>query len=1071
MAISTKTKEYIALEYAKYFGRTATESIIDYYGSIGKTSKILNQIIKDADIEQYKVHGDDLQAEVHNTFQNLFSRNADNKELQKYVKVLQKGKNLPINSIVKKATKFDKDVYNNKQEIAKFVAKNGGGVFDLSKVTKANPIDVKSLTSLTDLQTKIDALPENSNVPSTFDGETYMLTAGVNTGKDFVGTEKGDVFNAVDNTSGFATWTIADSIDGGAGIDTFNVITDGDVETPFSASVTNVENMNVTANGTVTLDTTGFTGLTTLNTTSKSTAAGVNANVTAAATTDVNVNATSAAAAGAETIDVNGGKNVTVVSKNNVADTITVGATTAAAGKVSVTSTGGTADTNAQGAIKVNGGTEITVNQYAGNAAKTSVDTDGGDITVTGNASTTTVTVNQTAFGTGKTATPTVAGVVGYQAGKVTITADANATTTTDAGTITTVTLKNYDDSTINSGALTTVNLEGTAGTLGITAGALTTAKVDTLGLNLKGVVATALSTTVSTNTITVDNDYKTLNVKSSTTDSTLTSLVANGATTINVSGDAALTLTDNTFAAAKDIVVTNTAGVTFGTTAIGADVTFTGGAGADSIILSNSFTKAITMGAGNDTVTYGGAASTTAGKKGSVNAGDGEDTIVMTVAQANNATGASANSVFNGSFSGFEVLKLNTITADATIDLTGINGVSKVTLATAIGDGLSSVTDTLTINNLKSDGTVRLTVSTNATVGAEGLLVLNVKDALFTNTDVLNLELSNTGILAAGSITAANVETININVADAATLGSAAVVHTANLTLADATTITVAGNNGLDLSGSTVTKVTNFDASGVVANNTATTTDTAANLAVTFTSGNATAAANVSIKGGAGNDVLTGNGAIDTITGGAGNDTLAGAAGADIINVGEGRDAILINSFNTVGTDSGTASFDTINGFKLASAFTTSTDISDVAKFQAATVGGANASVLGIDMDADGANTTQAIGVKGNTATAQAGQAIGVNYVIKDGILTLGGTGASSVDTLGEWLTEANAAANADGDILAFQFGSDTYVFGQNGNADVFVKLAGVTGVAALAEGGAASTGVDNTLWFVDIA
>ena len=126
MANLTKTEKYVALTYAKYFGKTATKGIIDDYVSIGKTSKILNQIIKNADIEQYKVHGDDLQAEVHKTFQNLFSRNADNKELQKYVKVLQKGKDLPINSIVKKATKFDKDVYDNKQEIAEYVAKNGG---------------------------------------------------------------------------------------------------------------------------------------------------------------------------------------------------------------------------------------------------------------------------------------------------------------------------------------------------------------------------------------------------------------------------------------------------------------------------------------------------------------------------------------------------------------------------------------------------------------------------------------------------------------------------------------------------------------------------------------------------------------------------------------------------------------------------------------------------------------------------------------------------------------------------------------------------------------------------------
>ena len=66
-------------------------------------------------------------------------------------------------------------------------------------------------------------------------------------------------------------------------------------------------------------------------------------------------------------------------------------------------------------------------------------------------------------------------------------------------------------------------------------------------------------------------------------------------------------------------INVTNTAGASFGT-AIGTGVTFTGGAGADSVSIGST-TKAITLGAGNDTVTTSSAA---VGTGGSVNAGDG---------------------------------------------------------------------------------------------------------------------------------------------------------------------------------------------------------------------------------------------------------------------------------------------------------------------------------------------------------------------------------------------------------------------------------------------------------------
>lgn len=1050
-------KEFVVKSYAKYFGRAADADTIKYYGEkdngkAEKASKVLNNIITDAGV--YKGDIPDKQV-VNEAFQNLFGRDAYTTEMNKYIKFVEKGKDLPINSIVKSAAKTDKAVYNNKMAVAvKYAELGGKGDLDLSKISKGNLIELNFLNTVTkaaDLKAKVYDLPENSGVPSAFDGETIILTTNVDTGKDFVGTAKDDTFLS----SSTGHWSVADSIDGGKGVDTLKIIDNGAITQadviPTGSSIKNVEILDVIAGTTVVADTTSITGVTHLYTTSK----GGNTS-TAAATTDINVKETDLKLSTTTQLIVNGGKDITVnatgTTHNTTAFTpadgtgaeILVGATTAAAGKVTVTNSfASTTDSHTSGDVFVKGGTEVTVTQKLTNTDlnKTNVQ---GAVSVVGNASTKTVTVNQDAT-VAATAT-----VVGKTAGAVTI-ADANATTT-NAGTISTVTLKNAGNATVNSNALSTLNLEGTLTSVDASnsSTAATTGLVTTLALNLKGATSTGL--------VTADDQITTLNVNSSTTASTLNSLNAVGATTINVSGDAKLTISaGSTLTAVKDIVVTNTAGFDAGTTAIGAAVNFTGGAGDDAVVLSNNFTKAITMGAGNDKVTVSG---TGIGTGGSVAAGEGKDTIVMTVADA---AIFDNDSTFNTKFKGFETLELNTITGGSAenIDLNGINGVSTVNLATAV-----SQNGGLTLTNLVSNGKVKVT--TNATTS----LTIVVKDALLTNTDILNLDLSKTGTaLTAGSITAANVETININVADAATLGSAAVTHALELAATSATSIVVAGNNGLTLTNIGNTKVTNFDASGVVANNTATTTDTAANLKVTFTSANTDAAANVSIKGGAGNDVLTGNASIDTITGGAGNDILAGAAGADIINVGEGRDAILINSFNTVGTDSGTASFDTINGFKLASAFTTSTDISDVANFQAATVGGANASVLGIDMDANGANGAQAIGVKGNTATAQAGQAIGVNYVIKDGILTLTGTGASSVDTLGEWLTEANAAAALNGDILAFQFGSDTYVFGQNGDADVFVKLAGVTGVAALAEGGAASTGVDNTLWFVDIA
>ena len=558
---------------------------------------------------------------------------------------------------------------------------------------------------------------------------------------------------------------------------------------------------------------------------------------------------------------------------------------------------------------------------------------------------------------------------------------------------------------------------------MGITTDSRTTALATTLALNVNGLSAPA------DNTITVDSDVTTLNITSSTAASTVTALIASGATTVNVAGDAKLTLTGNTLGAATAINVTNTAGAVFGTTAIGTGVTFTGGAGADSVILSNAFTKAITMGDGDDTVTYGGAA----GTGGSVAAGNGTDTIAMTAAQA---AAADDNSTFNSKFTGFEVLELGVSGAN-TIVLAGINGVNSVTTSGATG--------ALVLDGFSSGGTLKL----NADVGA-GSYQANVTNALFNAADTFNINLSKTGgVLAAGSVTVGGVETINITAADAASAGSAAVIHTATLVATGATTVNVSGNNGLTLTNTGNTAVTKFDANGVVANGTA---DTAANLAVTFASANTTTTANVTIIGGAGADTLTGNAAKDNITGGAGADIVKGGLGQDTINVGTGRDVIKIVSDADVTagaySDSTTAAADIVNGFVLATAITAATDLSSAANFKAATAGGANFAMLSIDLNSDdGAGTggtNLAVAIEGNGTGA--GQAAGVTYTVTSGILTLSGSGAANVDTLAEWLTEAAAVSATAGETVGFVFGSDTYVFSQNAGVDSLVQLVGVS-------------------------
>jgi len=720
--------------------------------------------------------------------------------------------------------------------------------------------------------------------------QAIALTAGIDAGASFTGGSGADTFtaNKADGTNHF---TSLDALDGGAGVDTMvgSFTASFDSATAISATVANIELVTFTTTDDMTVNTSTWTGVTDLTLTS------VNAMVaTAAATTNI------VAATGnldtASTID--GGKAVTFTSAEAVtlaaaatSSAITIGGTTAAKGAVTVTHTETYTDDTVAGAdvaagstITVTGGTTVTVNSLASLGVQASAHDDTattGAVSVTGTADTTSVTVTQSdAVNTAATAALSI----DHAAGAVTI-ADASAASATAAGTITEVTLNNYGASTIDSGALTTVSISGTGGTLGITAGALTTATVDTLTLN---------TDTSTAGAVTVDADYTTLNINNSTAASTIANVTATGATTVNFTGAAAVTLTDNTFAAATDFNVTGAGGVTLGTTAIAVGTDFDGNDGADSVILGAT-TQGITMGAGDDTVTYGGAA----GTGGSVAAGSGTaDKIIMTAAQA---AAADANTTFNTTFTGFEVLQISDALAANSLDTDLLNNVNHVILAadTAGDSTLSNMDDGAQIDIKAARATDTLSVGlTGANTGTN---------------DTLNVAIINAAGIDAGIISAASVETINIVAADATAAGGTAVGHTIDLDAATGyKTVNVSGNNGLAMTADS-TAITSFDASGVVANGTA---DTAALLAVTNTFGalagastiaggegndtlNAAAAvAAVTLTGNAGADILTGSATIaSTIDGGAGGDTITGGAAADTITGGAGTDTFVFSS------------------------------------------------------------------------------------------------------------------------------------------------------------------------------
>jgi hypothetical protein len=229
---------------------------------------------------------------------------------------------------------------------------------------------------------------------------------------------------------------------------------------------------------------------------------------------------------------------------------------------------------------------------------------------------------------------------------------------------------------------------------------------------------------------------------------------------------------------------------------------------------------------------------------------------------------------------------KTDAVSGDFAItDTTTGTGTQAVVIG-AITSGTAATVGTagaLILSNLASAGTLE--------INGAGTYTVNVKDAAAGTADVLNLVQKAAAGFDAGVVTAANVETVNITTTDNETSTGTANADLMTLVATSAKTITVTGNGGLNLTNTGNVKVTSFDASGVTLFGTGTTAAKEAAAAVTFTSVNTTSTASVSIKGGAGADVLTGSIATDTIVGGSGADMIDGKGGVNTLTGGAGND------------------------------------------------------------------------------------------------------------------------------------------------------------------------------------
>lgn len=283
--------------------------------------------------------------------------------------------------------------------------------------------------------------------PANPEVQTFTLTTGVDT---FVGGASNDTFigNSVPVSTFFgttdqATFTPLDSLDGGAGTNTFNITSTIDLVNQASATVKNIQTANITGAGQIgaagnAFDTSAWTGLTSLNILK-----GANAFLNATGTTAVAVSGVTGA------LVVDGGSTVNVTAGTGSAG-VTIGATTVSTGAITVTDTA--LGTNG---IAIDGGTAVTVTasgattgtiEIGQGGATTDLPTGAITVTSTGlayaitDASNTlghiwtdggsTVTVNQTAYSS-TTAAATDTNNVGMVRTQSQVDVEGGATTTT----------------------------------------------------------------------------------------------------------------------------------------------------------------------------------------------------------------------------------------------------------------------------------------------------------------------------------------------------------------------------------------------------------------------------------------------------------------------------------------------------------------------------------------------------------------------------------------------------------------------------------------------------------------
>ena len=487
-------------------------------------------------------------------------------------------------------------------------------------------------------------------------------------------------------------------------------------------------------------------------------------------------------------------------------------------------------------------------------------------------------------------------GVQSVNAGQVNV-YDAVAYSATGTDTIASATITNANHVNIESTALTNLSVTNDSGQIYLSNGGH--------AATVKNTVTTTLNLTVNGDSGALwdaNNQYKTLNITTAGADSVMQNSTIAAVTALTVAGTNAVDLTGASITALKSVVVSGSAGLTLNadnanvtsvntsatsgsnTITINNATTYVGGSGGDIVTLgtvsASGDAKAITLGAGNDTVIL---ALGTVTDAGGINGGAGTNTLQMV---ASDAVTDSGSTLFATEVTNFSVLDLTGGTGAQTVHLGVLGGFNSVITGGEAAGGV------LTLDGFTSGGSLTLNAaSTGSYVASNAAWTGAAPAALF------NINLTDGAFVAHaatfGTVTASNVTAINISASDT-TAHVKAGVDTESLTLVDtaATSITVTGNANLNLT-SANSNVSTVDAHAMTGG------------LIYMTAG----VVAETVTGGAGNNVLTAAlGTVgDTLTAGAGADVLTSNSGLDILNGGAGNDTFVIkvstnvNSYATI--------------------------------------------------------------------------------------------------------------------------------------------------------------------------